>query len=105
MKLIAPVTLLVGIAMLLPAELNAQAPTFRKWEYVKANNNPILLSIGHAAPCVVDWDGDGIKDLLVGQFTSGKIRFYKNSGTDCFPVFTNFTYLQADGKDIVLPSG
>lgn len=104
MKPFAAVTLLLGIA-LLAGELNAQAPAFRKWEYVKANGIPVLLSIGHADPCVVDWDGDGIKDLLVGQFSSGKIRFYKNSGTNCFPVFTNFTYLKADGVDIVLPSG
>src|SRR5438067_2281892 len=26
------------------------------------------VDVGHAAPLVVDWDGDGKKDLLVGQF-------------------------------------
>jgi hypothetical protein len=95
----------VGIALIMPPELGAQTPTFRAWEYVRANGSPILLSIGHVDPCVVDWDGDGMKDLLVGQFSGGKIRFYKNTGTNCYPVFTTYTYLKADGVDITLPSG
>jgi len=37
-------------------------------------------SPGYAAPCWADLDGDGKKDLLVGQFNKGKIRVYKNLG-------------------------
>ncbi|MHC4942512.1 MAG: hypothetical protein ACYTG7_05770 [Planctomycetota bacterium] len=96
---------LAAAALLMPADLSAQAPSFKKEEFIKANGSPIQLSIGHADPCVVDWDGDQVKDLLVGQFSSGKIRFYKNSGTNGFPILTTFDYLQADGTDIVLPSG
>jgi hypothetical protein len=37
-------------------------------------------SPGYAAPCWADIDGDGKKDLLVGQFNGGKIRVFKNLG-------------------------
>jgi hypothetical protein len=37
-------------------------------------------SPGYAAPCWADIDGDGLKDLLVGQFKKGKIRVFKNLG-------------------------
>jgi FG-GAP-like repeat len=36
-------------------------------------------SPGYAAPCWADVDGDGKKDLLVGEY-SGGIRVYKNLG-------------------------
>jgi hypothetical protein len=35
---------------------------------------------GYAAPCWADIDGDGKKDLLVGQFRGGKVQVYKNLG-------------------------
>lgn len=35
---------------------------------------------GYAAPCWADVDGDGKKDLLVGQFSKGKIRVFSNRG-------------------------
>lgn len=37
-------------------------------------------SPGYASPCWADVDGDGDKDLLVGQFKDGKIRVYENDG-------------------------
>ena len=37
-------------------------------------------SPGWAAPCLADIDGDGKKDLLVGQFNQGKIRVAKGLG-------------------------
>jgi hypothetical protein len=64
----------------------------------------------YSDPLVTDWDQDGLKDLIVGQFSEGapdegKIRFYPNTGTNQSPVFISYSYLQADGSDIVCPSG
>jgi hypothetical protein len=35
---------------------------------------------GFAAPAWADVNGDGKKDLLVGQFNKGKIQIFKNLG-------------------------
>ena len=59
----------------------------------------------YAAPCIAHWDGDGVKDLILGQFTDGSIRFYRNQGTNAAPEFTTFEYLYADGSIITLPYG
>ena len=37
---------------------------------------------------MVDWDLDGLKDLILGQFSYGYIYFYKNVGTNSAPIFT-----------------
>ena len=55
-------------------------------------------AFGHAGPCIADVDGDGLPDLVVGDF-SGFFRFYKNVGTKAKPVYTDKGRLQAGGKD------
>jgi hypothetical protein len=67
--------------------------------------SPIVVSLGYSAPFVVDWNGDGKKDLLVGQKDLGKIRLYVNQGPDAAPSFSGFTYLKCAGSDISLPGG
>jgi hypothetical protein len=61
------------------------------------NGDPLITEgYGTAAPAFYDWDGDGLKDLLVGEFGSGAeagryignfIRVYLNIGTADSPVF------------------
>lgn len=64
------------------------------------------INVGYTgSPFVFDWNGDGKKDLLIGQFTEGRVRFYPNTGTDNNPAFNGFSYLQADGTDIILTYG
>ncbi len=57
-------------------------------------------SPGYAAPCWADVDGDGKKDLLVGQFNQGKIRVYKNLGEN---KLATAEWLQAEGKVAEVP--
>lgn len=73
-------------------------PPFR----IEAAGRPIEVDVGHAAPFVVDVDGDGRQDLLVGQFgpggrepegQGGRCRIYRNLGTDEAPRFDGFTWL------------
>ncbi len=47
----------------------------------------ILLDVGQASvPTVFDLDGDGLKDLLVGE-RQGNINFFKNVGSPTQPLF------------------
>lgn len=39
---------------------------------------------GYAAPAWHDVDGDGRRDLIVGQFTGGKMQVYKSTGAGAF---------------------
>lgn len=72
---------------------------------VEADGKPISVEIGHAAPWMHDWDGDGKADLLVGQFGSGKLRVYRNVGEAGAPKFKDFVFAQAGGADATVPSG
>jgi len=70
-----------------------------------ADGKPIDANTGHLVPTVVDWNGDGKKDLIVGQFAGGRIRLFLNEGTDAAPKFGAFTDLEAGGKPIRLDAG
>lgn len=59
-----------------------------------------LIDITFGTPFVVDWDGDGLKDLIVGC-KGGYVLWYRNIGTKNIPQFENKgVELRADGKII-----
>ena len=71
-------TLLVGGCLAIGG-----AAEFRPPVRLEAARVPVRVeSPGYAAPCWADIDGDGRKDLLVGQFKKGKICVYRNLGDD-----------------------
>jgi len=73
---------LAGMMGVENAGLSAElAPPVR----LEAAGKPIDTDIGHAAPLVCDFDGDGLKDLLVGQFGEGLLWIYRNEGTNTEP--------------------
>jgi len=75
--------LLTGLTLGSDSALHAElAPPVR----IEAAGKPIDTGgLGHAAPCVADIDGDGIQDLLVGQFSGGSLWVYRNEGTNAQP--------------------
>lgn len=84
----------------------AEPPVFEPPLPIQANGVSINTGYGgNASPFLIDWDGDGKQDLLLGQFDGGRIRFYQNTGTHYNPTFNTFVYLQADGVVISLSSG
>ena len=73
---------------------------------LKADGEPIdigkLSSIAHAGPWIADVDGDGDRDLLVGDFP-GYFWFFENTGSDKTPAYTSKGKLQAGGQDAKTP--
>lgn len=55
-------------------------------------------------PSVIDWDGDGIEDILIGN-SDGHVLFFKNIGSNDNPRFIPKGNIQADGKDIHIQAG
>ena len=76
------------------------APKLSEPFLVMGGDKPVLTEKhGLAAPALWDWDGDGRRDLLVGEFETNSsdfpmgadgstIRVYLNVGTDSAPQFT-----------------
>ena len=92
---------LSALLALLALAAFAQTPVFDAPVAIEANGVPINVGTGgNASPFMVDWNGDGNQDLLLGQFLSGKVRFYANIGTNFAPEFGDFEYLRADDSDI-----
>lgn len=93
---------------------------------IMAADGLIDVTTGHAAPLVMDFDGDGLKDLLVGEFgtgrfpaarlpealrkergssfSEGKLRIYRNEGTAEAPSYKNFEYLRAGKEFASIPT-
>ena len=68
---------------------------------LKAGDAAIRVeSPGYACPTWADVDGDGKKDLIVGQFAQGKMRVFKNLGGT---KFSAGVWLQAEGKVAEVP--
>jgi hypothetical protein len=61
--------------------------------------------IGHAAPYLADFDGDSKRDLLVGQFGGGKLKIYRNIGSNENPDYEPATFFQARGETVSVPTG
>jgi len=93
---------------------------------LSAGGEPIDVTVGHAAPLMLDVDGDGLRDLLVGEFGTGtfpgerlpedmgafardsfdqgKLRIYTNVGSANAPRFEDFKYLRAGKEDASIPT-
>ena len=107
------------------AQRGRQTPVDSRYRFASgvrllSAGRPIDVTTGHASPCVYDFDGDGTRDLLVGEFGSGRyrgettsdssslanarLRVYLNRGTNESPRYDGFQYLQAGGENASVPS-
>lgn len=75
-------------------------PSFLSAVYVQNGSPSSNLTVpSRASPVATDWNGDGKKDLIVGE-TGGRLYYFENTGTDAAPAFNGSTILTADGSNI-----
>jgi len=98
--MVAPMILLIALASLSDAAHELAAPV-----RLEAAGKPIDTAVGHAAPFVCDFDGDGVKDLLVGQFGDGILWMYRNVGTNQQPKLAAGVKFKDGKKDGCVPTG
>ena len=110
------------LSICLVLQAAGEPPRFAPPMPIRAGDGAIDATTGHAAPYLLDFDGDGVRDLLVGEFgaepfvgettgaagpghpwVAGKLRVYVNHGTDREPRYEDFTYVQAGGRDAQVP--
>jgi len=61
-------------------------------------------SPGYACPTMADVDGDGKPDLVVGQFSDGKMHFCKNIAEEgSVPEFAKAEWIETDGDPARVP--
>ena len=85
----------------------AQEPSeLSKPIHIEAGGQPLdVQRSGHSAPFAGDFFEDGSLALLVGQYTDGRLRIYRNSGTKSKPRFDAYTWFEAGGKIASVPVG
>ncbi|MEM7311915.1 MAG: hypothetical protein AAF497_02065 [Planctomycetota bacterium] len=83
-----------------PSEFEFEAPV-----RLMVGDQPIAVEApGYAAPTMADVDGDGVDDLVVGQFNSGKMSYFKNvAGKDQSPQFAKADWIKTGDSPAEVP--
>lgn len=87
--------------------LSFSLPDYASSEDVQVGVDAIDVD-SYSVPTIVDWNADGVRDLVVGEKTvanTGKVRVYLNTGTAESPTFDTFFYAQQNGQDLTTVAG
>jgi hypothetical protein len=98
-------TLILVITSLAPCQAGKLAADLAPPVRIEASGEFIDTEGGHAAPFVCDFDGDGVQDLLVGQFADGALWIYRNEGTNTRPRLAVGVKFKDGSADGVVPYG
>jgi hypothetical protein len=98
-------TLILVLVALAPCQAGQLAADLAPPVRIEASGEPIDTEVGHASPFVCDFDGDGVQDLLVGQFGGGALWVFRNDGTNTRPRLAVGVKFKDGSKDGVVPYG
>jgi hypothetical protein len=91
-----------GIIVYYPNVGTKKQPKFSYSKMVfTLDGKPLDVGIS-SVPTVVDWDGDGTKDLLIGA-NGNRLLYFKNVGSNKERRFINKGFVTEEGKPIALP--
>lgn len=78
---------------------------FAPGEMLLAGGEPIAVdSPGYACPTIADVDGDGVDDLVVGQFRSGKMHYCRNvASAGDVPKYADRQWIKTGDKPAKVP--
>jgi len=82
-----------------------EKPNFDGGHYIQAGKpgSKKNINVGNrATPSLVDWNNDGLRDMVVGAYDA-RIYIFINEGTDTEPNFFIQTFAQEDGSDLIVP--
>lgn len=102
MKVLSLVTAF-SLLLLYGGDLQADAPDFVFEGKLESGGSPISLTTPVATS--VDWNNDGKKDLIIGDFYYGNIYLFLNEGTHLNPVFNGSTKIESNGSPITTTYG
>ncbi len=107
--LIALVLLTMGLMAQNGKAKKSKMTRVKKPVLIMGETEPVKTEAwGLAHPSVYDWNQDGKKDLVIGEFEGkAKFRVYLNVGTDSKPVFSDkwFYGHKADGEELFVTTG
>jgi hypothetical protein len=81
----------------------AGRPIFRDPVPVRQENAELYAGT-LPVPSVVDWDGDGVQDIVAGN-SEGRVLFLRNVGRDAAPAFLPGVALLAGGRELHVEAG
>lgn len=103
------IPLLAAVGLITAAQVMAQGhgvEVFADPVRLEADWDPIdigkLSTFAHAGPWLADVDGDGDRDLVVGDFP-GNFWLFENNGNDREPVYTSKGKFMAGGEAAKTP--